>query len=62
MHALVDELVALVGSECATTIDRAFAIMGYTERTVIFDLHFCMEVGDEDPVVMRNNVIGRRPC
>ena len=34
--------------------------MGCTERTVIFDLRFHKEVGDEDPVIMGDDVIGRR--
>ena len=59
VRALVDELTALVGSEWATTIDQPFTITGYTERTVIFDLRFRMEVGGEDPVVVRDDVIGR---
>ena len=60
VRELVDDLVAMVGEGWATTIDQPFAITGCTERTVIFDLRFRMEVGDEDPVVMRDDVIGRR--
>ena len=51
----------MVGEGWATTIDQPFVITGCTERTVIFDLRFRMEVGDEDPVVIREDVIGRRP-
>ena len=43
-----------------TTIDMPFIIAGCTERTVIFDLRFHMEVPDDDPVLLRNDVIGRR--
>ena len=57
--ALVDELVVLVGSEWATTIDQPFIIMGCMERMVIFDLHFHMEAGDDELVVMRDDIIGR---
>ena len=60
VRELLDELMTMVGEGWATTIDQPFAITGCTERTVIFDLRFRMEVGDEDPVVMRDDVIGRR--
>ena len=60
MCALVDELVALVGSKWATTIDQPFVIMGCTERMVIFDLRFRMEANDEELVIMREDVIGRQ--
>ena len=60
VRELGDELVAMVGEGWATTIDQPFAITDCTERTVIFDLRFRVEVGDEDPVVMRDDVIGRR--
>ena len=59
MRAFVDELVALVGNEWATTIDQPFVIMGCMESTVIFGLRFYVEAGDEEPVVMRDGVIGR---
>ena len=60
VRELVDKLVTMVGEGWETTIDQPFAITGCTERTVIFDLRFRMEVSDEDPVVMRDDVIGRR--
>ena len=60
VRTLIDELVGLVGSEWATTIDQPFAITCCTERTVIFDLRFRMKVGDEDPVIMRDDIIGWR--
>ena len=59
VHALVDELVTLVGSKWATSIDQPSIITGCTKHTVIFDLRFCTEAGDEEPVVMRDDVIGR---
>ena len=59
VRALVDELVALVGSEWATTIDQPFITTGYTERTVIFDLRFRMEAGDDEPIVMWKGIIER---
>ena len=60
VRELVDELVAMVGGGWTTTIDQPFAITRCTGRTVIFDLCLHMEVGDENPVVMRDDVIGRR--
>ena len=60
IRELVDELVAMVSKGLATTIDQPFAITGCTECTVIFDLRFHMEVGNEDPVFMRDDVIGLR--
>ena len=60
VRELVDELVAMVGEGWATTIDQPFIISGCTERTVIFELRFRMEVGGNEPVVMRDDVIGPR--
>ena len=60
VHDFVDELVALVGSKWATSIDQPFIIRGCTECTVIFDLRFCMEAKEEEPVVMRDDIIGQR--
>ena len=60
VRELVDELVAMVGGRWAATIDQPFIISGCTERTVIFELHFRMEVGGNEPVVMRDDVIGLR--
>ena len=36
-----------------------FIIMGCTERMVIFDLRFRLEVGDDELVIMWEDVIGR---
>ena len=60
VRELVDELVAMVGGRWATTIDQPFIISGCTERIVIFELRFRMEMGGNEPVVMRDDVIGPR--
>ena len=56
----VDELVAMVGGRWVTTIDQPFIISGCTECTVIFKLRLHIEVGGNEPVVMRDDVIRPR--
>ena len=60
IRELVDVLMGMVGEGWATTIDQHFAMMGNTEGMVIFYLRSCMKVGDENPVIMRDDAIGQR--
>lgn len=41
-------------------VDVPFIIVGYMECMVIFYLRIRMEVPDGDPVLLRDDVIGRR--
>lgn len=43
---------------CNYHFDQPFIIIGYIGRAVIFDLRFCMEVGDDELVIMWDDVIG----
>ena len=58
--AFVDVLKQWAEEPWTTTVDVPFVIGGCTERTVIFDLRFRMTVPDGDPVLLRDDVIGRR--
>ena len=58
VHSFVDALTRWVEAPGDTTIDMPFIIAGCTERTVIFDPHFRMEVPNDDPVLLRDDVIG----
>ena len=60
VRAFVDALKQWAEGPWATTIDVPFVVAGCTERTVIFDLRFRMNVPDGDPVLLRDDVIGRR--
>ena len=60
VRAFVDALKQWAEEPWATTVDVPFVIGGCTERTVIFDLRFRMTVPDGDPVLLRDDVIGRR--
>ena len=60
VRLFVDALTRWVEAPGDTTIDMPFIIAGGTERTVIFGLRFCMEVPDDAPVVLHDDVIGRR--
>ena len=60
VRAFVDVLKQWAEEPWATTVDVPFVIGGCTERTVIFDLRFRMTVPDGDPVLLRDDVIGRR--
>ena len=58
IRSFVDALTRWVEAPGDTTINMAFIIARCTECTVIFDLRFRMEVPDDDPVLLRDNVIG----
>ena len=60
VRAFIDVLKQWAEEPWATTVDVPFVIGGCTERTVIFDLRFRMTVPDGDPVLLRDDVIGRR--
>ena len=60
VRAFVDALKQWAKEPWATTVDVPFVTGGCTERTVIFDLRFRMTVPDGDPLLLRDDVIGRR--
>ena len=60
VRTFIDTLKQWAEEPWATTVDVPFVIRGCTERTVIFDLRFRMTVPDGDPVLLRDDVIGRR--
>ena len=59
VRAFVDALKQWAEEPWATTVDVP-VIGGCTERTVIFDLRFQMIVPDGDPVLLWDDIIGRR--
>ena len=60
VRTFVDVLKQWAEEPWAKTVDVPFVIGGCTERSVIFDLRFRMTVPDGDPVLLRDDVIGRR--
>lgn len=60
IHSFVDPLMWWVETPGNTTLDVPFIIAGCTECIVIFYLHCHMEVPDDGPVHLRNNVISWR--
>lgn len=58
IRSFVDALTRWVEAQGDTTIDMLFIIARCTERTVIFYLRLCMDMPNDDPVLLRNDVIG----
>ena len=60
IHSFANALMQWVEAPGGTTINVPFTIAGCTKYTVISrNLRFWMEVPDDDPVPLYNNVIGR---
>ena len=54
----IEAMVKWAEPPWATTVNIPFIIAGCTNRSVIFDLQFQMELTDGDPIFMTNPAVG----